>query len=246
LKEAMKSKTIFACILHFLPLLVVFCAPGGEIDNDAHTCKASSPISYPVKQAVPTTADSSYKAADFGTLQREDSGGLTEWTVDITIKRYNRDDDVDTSMIEDDEVDNFWTLDLQARKEIPISGPLYVALHTQINRQIVIGYIDCADNGGKLSRVIRGGWDAARLSQSMELSRVWIHSNWRGKGVGGAMLGFALRDIAAYTPSTHAMLVARAENAIRFYGKAGFVPIGRRYASDKCMMGIELRKPPLY
>jgi len=88
----------------------------------------------------------------------------------------------------------------------------------------------------------RGGWDAAWLLQSMEISRVWTHRKWRGKGVGGAMLGFALRDIAAYTPSTHAMLVALAANAIRIYAKAGFVSVGRRYASDTYMMGIELRK----
>jgi len=198
-----------------------------------------------VKQAVPTIAHSLYQGAENGELRQQYTSGLTEWTVDITIKRYNCDDDIDTSMIEDDEGDNFWTLDLQTRNERPSIGPLYVALRTQINRQIVIGYIDCADNGGKLSRVIRGGWDAARLSQSMELLRVWIHGNWRGKGVGGAMMGFALRDIAAYTPSTHAMLVARAEKAIRFYGKAGFVPIGKTYGSDKCMMGVDLRKHPL-
>lgn len=43
---------------------------------------------------------------------------------DILIKRYNTEDDIDTSTTEDGEDDNLWTLDIPTPKEEPVLGPL--------------------------------------------------------------------------------------------------------------------------
>jgi len=120
---------------------------------------------------VPTTADSLFDGARTDTVLQEEANEIYE--VDITIKRYNIQDDIDTSMTRRKVYDRFWKLNLQTRKKRPVSGPLYVALHTQMNRKIVIGYIECAGKGGESGADISSSdWDELRLSQSMELSRV--------------------------------------------------------------------------
>jgi len=233
----MKFITNLAYILHSLPQLVEFRSPRAKIDYDSLTCKASSAVLYRVNQAVPMTADSLFEGALTDTALQEEPNQMYE--VDITIKRYNTQDDIDTSMTVHS-YDSFdWTLNLPVRKETPASGPLYVALHTQGDRIMVIGYINCADNGGKFDTISSSDWDRRRLSQSMEISSVWTHSRWRRKGIASEMLKFALRDIAAYTPSTHAVLIALIPKFIRMYREAGFVPMRSR---DDYKMGIELPK----
>jgi len=231
----MKFTTTLAYILYFLPLPVVLCAQEDIIDYDSQKCKASRPVPYCIKQPVPTTAQNLSNRAGIGTLLQENIRGLTSLTVDVIIKRYNREDDIHTSI---DGPRGFWTLDLQERKEEPASGPLYVAIHTQKDREMVIGYIDCADDGGEFEEIPSSDWDDQRLQQSMELSRVWIHSQWGGRGLGSAMLRFALQDIATYTPSTHAILLAYDKDLISFYAKAGFASID---PNDDCIMGINLQ-----
>jgi len=178
-------------------------------------------------------------------LQRHKAADPITYQTSITIKRYNRKDDIDTKMTEDDDTSmtddvedpTFWWLNLEERKRDPVAGPLYVALHTQGTTKVVIGYAYCQRSAEEKAKDISVNWDEMRPSQTMQLYKVWIHKTWRGRGIATEMVRFALHDLAAYTTSTHVWLLAMHPPAIRVYEKLNFKCICRPH---ECLMGIEL------
>jgi len=232
----MKFTTTLAYILYFLPLLVVLCAQEEQVDYDLPTCKASSPVLYRIKQAVPTTAQNLSNRADIGIIWQENTSEMTGPTVDIIIKRYSCVDRLDTSMTKDDRYPQMWMLNLKKRGRIITEGPLYVALYTPDKRSMVIAYTECQTGFRHYEGIKR---DMTRPLKALELSRVWTHRDWRDKGIAAEMLSFALHDLASYTSTSHVGLIAAGDELIPFYEKAGFSYIG---TGRKSILGIELRR----
>jgi len=137
-------------------------------------------------------------------------------------------------MTKDEPYTQMWMLNLKKRGRIITEGPLYVALYTRDKRSMVIAYTEC-ETGFHHYKGIK--WDMTRPLKAMELSRVWTHRDWRGKGIAAKMLLFALHDLAAYTPTSHVGLIAAGDELIPFYEKAGFRHIG---TGRKSILGIKL------
>jgi [ribosomal protein S18]-alanine N-acetyltransferase len=73
------------------------------------------------------------------------------------------------------------------------------------------------------------------IDQEMKINNIAVHPDWRGRGIGGRMLGHLL-DFAAGQGCIEATLEVRPSNAgaMQMYTRVGFVTVGRRkgYYSD--------------
>jgi ribosomal-protein-alanine N-acetyltransferase len=73
------------------------------------------------------------------------------------------------------------------------------------------------------------------IDQELKVNNIAVHPRWRGRGIGGQLLGFLL-DFGTGQGCLETTLEVRPSNApaLRMYSKAGFRIIGRRrgYYSD--------------